>query len=214
MKSSLTVLALAVAGIAAAGCSEPKDRSYKTVGKEVYQTCEPCHGDDGGGKPELQAPGIAGLPSWYVENQLRKFKTGVRGYHAKDEAGFRMRPMGMSLLVDDQLVKVAEYVSHMPKVTPDRQLTDGNAEKGKALYQTCIACHGVDGNGNEALNSPPIHSTDDWYMLTQLKNFKGGVRGAHPKDASGATMAPMAMTLADEQAMKDVIAYVASLRKK
>jgi hypothetical protein len=48
-------------------------------------------------------------------------------------------------------------------------------------------------------------------MLTQLSNFKAGIRGAVPEDASGATMRPMAMTLADEQAMKDVIAYILTL---
>ena len=29
----------------------------------------------------------------------------------------------------------------------------------------------------------------DWYLVTQLKNFKQGVRGAHPKDMYGPQMA-------------------------
>jgi hypothetical protein len=49
--------------------------------------------------------------------------------------------------------------------------------------------------------------------LTQLKNFKSGVRGTNPQDITGAQMRPMSMILADEQAMKDVIAYIQTLSK-
>jgi cytochrome c oxidase subunit 2 len=48
-------------------------------------------------------------------------------------------------------------------------------------------------------------------MLTQLVNFRAGVRGAKAGDTSGALMRPMSMTLADEQAMRDVIAYITTL---
>ena len=32
----------------------------------------------------------------------------------------------------------------------------GDAAKGKAAYAVCLACHGADGMGNKALNSPQI----------------------------------------------------------
>ena len=54
---------------------------------------------------------------------------------------------------------------------------------------------------------------DDWYVLTQLKKFKAGIRGANPADVSGATMRPMAATLPDEQAMRDVVAHIQGLSK-
>ena len=78
---------------------------------------------------------------------------------------------------------------------------------------TCIACHGADGNGNQALNAPSLIGLQDWYILRQLNNFKGGVRGTHPQDVYGQTMRPMSMILPDEKAMKDVTAYILSLRK-
>ena len=83
----------------------------------------------------------------------------------------------------------------------------------KGLYVTCVACHGADGIGNKALNSPSLVGLQDWYIVRQLKNFKGGIRGTHPEDIYGQTMYPMSMTLADEKAMKDVAAYIISLRK-
>ena len=87
----------------------------------------------------------------------------------------------------------------------------GDAEKGKALFAICAACHGANGEGNQALNSPVNAGQDEWYVIRQLNNFREGTRGADPKDMYGAQMRPMAMQLADEQAVMDVSAYVASL---
>jgi cytochrome c oxidase subunit 2 len=63
----------------------------------------------------------------------------------------------------------------------------------------------------QALNAPAIAGQEGWYLTRQLKNFKSGIRGAHPKDIYGAQMRPMAMTLAGDQAMSDVVAYITSL---
>ena len=41
----------------------------------------------------------------------------------------------------------------------------------------CPSCGAKrDGAGNRELNSPPIRGANDWYLLTQLKNFKNKVR--------------------------------------
>ena len=99
----------------------------------------------------------------------------------------------------------------LPKVNPAPTLAGGNAEVGKQKYVPCIACHGMNGEGNQALNAPPLAGMSDWYQLTSLQKFKAGVRGTNPKDTTGMLMRPMSMTLADEQAMLDVIAYIATL---
>jgi cytochrome c oxidase subunit 2 len=49
---------------------------------------------------------------------------------------------------------------------------------------------------------------DDWYLVTQLKNFKQGYRGAHAKDDYGPQMVQMASILTDEQAVQDMVAYI------
>jgi cytochrome c oxidase subunit 2 len=79
-------------------------------------------------------------------------------------------------------------------------------------YAVCLACHGDKGQGNEQLKSPPIHAQADWYVVSQLKKFKAGIRGANPNDVTGLQMRPMSMILADEQAMKNVAAHVATLQ--
>jgi len=88
---------------------------------------------------------------------------------------------------------------------------EGDAEKGKSLFQVCAACHGQNGEGNKALNAPANAGQNEWYVVRQLKNFRAGIRGADPKDIFGAQMRPMALILADDQAVEDVAAYVASL---
>ncbi len=90
-------------------------------------------------------------------------------------------------------------------------LADGDVAKGKALYNICTACHGANGEGTTALNAPANAGQDPWYMTRQLKNFKAGIRGAHPDDTFGAQMRPMAMVLAGDQDIADVVAYISSL---
>lgn len=90
-------------------------------------------------------------------------------------------------------------------------LADPDLEKGKQAYGVCVACHGADGAGNAALNAPRIAGQEAWYLRRQLENFKSGIRGTHEKDIYGQQMRPMAMTLADDAAIDNVVAYVATL---
>lgn len=87
----------------------------------------------------------------------------------------------------------------------------GDVEKGKQLYALCAACHGANAEGMAALNAPANAGQDPWYMTRQLKNFRAGIRGAHPDDAFGAQMRPMAMMLATDEQIADVVAYINSL---
>ena len=48
-------------------------------------------------------------------------------------------------------------------------------------------------------------------ILNQLQNFKSGVRGSHPGDYYGYQMALLGITLRDEKAINDVIAYINTL---
>jgi cytochrome c oxidase subunit 2 len=90
-------------------------------------------------------------------------------------------------------------------------LAAGDAAKGKALYNICAACHGANAEGTAMLNAPANAGQDPWYMTRQLKNFRAGIRGAHPDDTFGAQMRPMAMVLAGDQDIDDVVAYIMSL---
>ncbi len=90
-------------------------------------------------------------------------------------------------------------------------LAAGDVAKGKALYNICAACHGANAEGMATLNAPANAGQEPWYMTRQLKNFRAGIRGAHPDDTFGAQMRPMAMMLAGDQDIEDVVAYITSL---
>lgn len=91
-------------------------------------------------------------------------------------------------------------------------ITGGNVNNGKTLFTLCIACHQANGEGNKNVGAPKISGQHDWYLTRQLRNFKAGIRGTHASDVNGARMRPMAMTLATDQAIDDVVAYIMTLK--
>lgn len=183
-------------------------------GADLYDTCRPCHGADGGGNQALGAPSIAGLPQWYIEAQLNKFRNGQRGTHPSDMEGHRMRPMARSLNLAGDVTSVAQYVAGMRPRPAPATLTGGNAEAGAAKYTTvCVACHGPDAMGQQAMGAPTLVNQADWYMLRQLEKFHNGMRGADTTDVQGQQMAAMSAMVPDHQSMLDVLAYIRTLRK-
>jgi len=177
----------------------------------AYAVCVACHGADGAGNVALNSPAIAGQESWYLERQLKNFKAGVRGAHRADIYGMQMRPMAMILVDDAAISRVSNYISAMTPVTISNTV-EGNVIAGKALYGVCAACHGQDAKGNEVMNSPNLILQQDWYLIRQLQNYKAGLRGVDAKDIYGRQMRPMAMMLANDQAINDIIAYISTLR--
>jgi cytochrome c553 len=204
------VVPLLAALLLLAACSEPEPGLER--GLALFDTCVPCHGADGSGSVALAAPSIAGLERWYAVEQLTKFRAGDRGYHPDDMEGARMRPMARTLVTDEDVDSVARYVASLPPVVSPDTLIGGDAAAGQAKYAVCTACHGPDGEGNEALGAPSLVGQDDWYLLGQLDKFVSGQRGTDPDDARGAQMRPMALTLTDQQARLDVVTYVRSLQ--
>jgi cytochrome c oxidase subunit II len=180
------------------------------AGQALYATCAACHGAQGEGNPALHAPKLSGLGDWYVTRQLRQFKLGSRGAHEKDTFGKMMAPMAATLADDAAIENVAAYINTLPD-TPAATTVKGDANKGRRRFATCGTCHGADGRGIAATSAPRLKGMSDWYLATQLKNFREGVRGAHPQDLYGSQMALMAAMLADDQAVSDIVAYINSL---
>ncbi len=195
-----------------AGMSSVAQAQDTAAGEASFQICKTCHGQQGEGQLALNAPALAGQFDWYLVRQLQNFKAGIRGKHPKDIYGSQMLPMAMTLADDNAVKNVVAYIKTLPEAQAKPTL-DGDAAKGKPLYVVCATCHGQKGEGMLPLNSPRLNNQHDWYLLRQLKNFKAGIRGKHPQDTYGMQMVPMAMTLADEAAMKHVTAYIISLGK-
>ena len=203
-------LLLLIGGLNLSGC-RLGTTDAATRGQEVFETCVPCHNTDGSGDAAIGAPNIAGMKAWYVERELDKFRAGVRGMYFSDVEGMRMRPMALSLASEDDVKAVSHYVETLAPVRHASSIP-GDPKAGEALYATCGACHGDSGAGNQDLSAPRIAGVDDWYLATELRKFRSGVRGTSPKDREGRMMRPMARTLADEDAIRNVVAYVETLK--
>ena len=183
-----------------------------TRGQEVFQTCVPCHNADGSGNPAIGAPNIASMKQWYVQAQLQKFRAGARGMQFNDVEGMRMRPMALSVTTDADVEAVARYVESLPPITHPPVL-QGDVHAGdNQFHLVCAACHGENGQGNQDVKAPRLAGIDDWYLATQLRKFRSGVRGNNPKDIEGRLMRPMARGLASEDAVQNVVAYIDSLK--
>jgi cytochrome c oxidase subunit 2 len=177
------------------------------AGKPLYAVCAACHGLQAEGNPALHAPKLSGQGDWYLKRQLKYYKQGARGTHDKDVFGKMMAPMAATLGDDAAIDNVSAYIRTLPD-NPAPATVKGNAKNGERPYVTCGACHGSDGRGIQAMNAPGLKGMSDWYLVTQLKNFKQGIRGAHAQDMYGPQMALMAAILADDQAINDLVAYI------
>lgn len=213
-------LAIVVAPFVVLGCGQPLPKANSPLearGRDLFKTCAPCHGANGQGDFGIGAPAIAGLPGWYVKNELVKFQGNIRGAHPDDQEGHRMRPMARTLAEPvgqpGDMDAIIAYVSTLPAV-PSKPILGGDAQAGQAQYTAiCVACHGPDAKGMQALSAPPLVQQQDWYLYLQLKKFKMGMRGAHPQDVTGSQMRAMSSTLQDTTAMRNVVAYIMSLSR-
>lgn len=210
-RAHVALIAVAFLAFAAAGTAARAEDPHAR-GKQLFALCEQCHGTNAGGMELALAPSIAGLGGWYVEGQLAKFRNGERASNFDDITGMRMRGMARWLHGDEDVKAAAAYVSSLPPVKPAPTLTGGDAKTGGELYATCSGCHGPQGEGVEAVGAPALNHQSDWYLYASLKNFKQGIRGSDPRDAQGAAMRGMSQLLADDQAIKDVVAYIMTLQ--
>jgi cytochrome c553 len=199
-------LLAAVAAILALACMT----SSAKAGNE-FDYCLLCHGANANGNYGIRAPKLSGMESWYLARQLENFAAGVRGAPGGDAAGHEMRPVAWRLKQEGSLDAAVKFIGSLESARPAATVS-GNAARGRKLYESCAACHGARGEGNAALQSPALAARSDWYLVTQLANYKAGLRGADERDTYGAQMRAIAATLPDDQAIADVIAYINTLK--
>lgn len=152
------------------------------------------------------------MPAWYVSSQVHRFQTGLRGQHADDVEGLKMRAMARQMMTEAETAAVAGHVASLPVVKNAATLTAGNAATGQTLYTLCVPCHGAKGEGNEAVKAPPLAGQDDWYVAAQLRKFRAGIRGTAPGDPVGPIMQAMSLTIAPEN-IDHLAAYVHTLSR-
>lgn len=184
-------------------------------GKTLFISCIACHGQVGEGNAAIGAPNIAGVDAWYVERQLNNFSSGIRGAGAGDKFGALMRGAVAVLKSDAERNAVSSYISSLPK-TKSPAAAKADLVNGSTQFNAiCSSCHGSHGHGNQALGAPSLVGLDPIYMERQITAFRSNgsaARGAHKDDKWGAQMRVGAGMLPDTKSVRDVIAYIATLK--
>ncbi len=81
----------------------------------------------------------------------------------------------------------------------------GHAEAGAEIYEArCAACHLPTGGGNPDGSTPRLAGQYTTVLIKQLADIRAGLR-------ENPTMYPVAMSLADAQAIADLAAYIETL---
>lgn len=169
--------------------------------------CATCHGQDGKGIDAIQVPAIAGLPDYYVLQQIHKFRDGLRGQDPDESSVYFMHREAVEL--DDGLYR--ELAGIIAGMEPRRTLHSviGDVDRGERLYlRNCAGCHGSAAEGNPSKESPPLYLFQDWCLVDQIERFQRGKRRADPLNVESVKMHAMTKRLWRQRHVYDLAAYV------
>ena len=219
MKVGLVKVTLGTVSVLLTGCVgektditiEQAEEIAASTRHDIYgQICAACHGNNGEGKEELFSPSIAGMPTWYIKDQLKQFRDGHRGVHPEDIPGQQMRAISLSL-TDEQIDEVAMIVKEMPPIPTEAPGSEADIEAGRYFYANqCMECHRYNGKGEAVFHAAPLITLNRAYLLRQMKNYRDGIRGAFPDDIYGNKMVTMTKRLTDEE-IELLVDYIGAL---
>ena len=90
-----------------------------------------------------------------------------------------MAPMAATLADDAAINNVVAYIKTLPD-TPAPPTVNGACDRrSRRSMRPAPPVTAPTGAGIQATNAPRLKGMSDWYMVTQLKNFRHGIRGAH-----------------------------------
>lgn len=108
-------------------------------GKELFISCQGCHGTNAEGIEAIQAPALTGLNDWYIAKQLHNFLSNKRGYSAGDSNGAIMKASTL-LLQDEQSVSdVSAYIVSINKPVKETTEEPGVNMKKSSLAAAALA---------------------------------------------------------------------------
>jgi cytochrome c553 len=174
----------------------------------VVQTCVPCHGGRGEGKPTAGFPRIGGQSQYYIRKQLDSYADGSR----RDPV---MEPIAKGLPAALRAEAAAYYAQvDAPPITGASVFTQSWKERGRLLanhgdlaarVQACANCHGPAGVGQPPM-LPYLAGLDDGYIRATLDAWRDGRR----RNDAGQQMAVIAKALRPED-IASVARYYAGL---
>ncbi len=98
-----------IAGLPKLAATPVASRTVPTAIADILPTCATCHGANGEGNADMQAPALNRLDRTYIAQQLVNFRTGKRGYHADDAQGALMAASLPETLDPDTIAALAKH---------------------------------------------------------------------------------------------------------
>jgi cytochrome c oxidase cbb3-type subunit 3 len=147
-----------------------RDPQAMGIGRRLFlNNCAPCHGSDGRGAkgfPNLTDNDWlgAGTPE-YIEKTITEGRVGA------------MPSMAAAVGGADDVRNVANYVLSLSGAVHD----EAAAQRGKAKFVICAACHGADGKGNPVIGSANLsdktwlHGQGEQAIVNMVTNGKTNV---------------------------------------
>ena len=191
------------------GCQQSNQEKYQEVKAQssekreaLVASCVVCHGV----QEAQRGPILNGMENWYLRDQINKFRSGIRGINPENRSEHLMGIGAKSITEDLDVPYLAYWFSSKEQIPAIRTIR-GDLELGKNLYQRrCLSCHGKNGEGNQKLISPSLTHLEGWYFYQQMRKFREGKRGYHPRDEGGRVMAAASKELSDYD-IKNLVAY-------
>jgi cytochrome c553 len=158
------------------------------------------------------APPIANLTAWYVDAQLAKFRSGLRGTDPRDTHGQQMRAAVLPLS-DQAVAEATAELATFPFAAPEPPAPlPGDIRRGRESYtDLCMECHRYNGHGEVSFQCAPLAGLPSWYIDAQLTKFQAGIRGYHPHDESGTKMRRMSRRAIRPADRHDIISFLTTL---
>lgn len=144
-------------------------------GAQLFAACAACHGADGGGNANGNAPRIAGQRAPVLIRQLVDYRYDIRRDPSMESVvdGHRVRTA-------QDLADVAAHAATLRATTPPGIGPGTYLEQGTRLYATrCRDCHGDTGGGRASdARAPRLGGQHYAYLLRQ---FHDALDGRRPK---------------------------------
>ncbi len=179
------------------------DPQGRAMGERIFlNNCAPCHGSDAGGGtgfPSLRDADwlYGGAPEQIVQS-ITNGRMGV------------MPALGATMGAEG-VKDVAAYVRSLSGLSSDKL----KAQLGKPIFeQTCAACHGADGKGNQLVGAPNLTDSVWLYGSSEATIAYGINNGRHLNVNPEHTPMPSFKSVLGPARINLVGAYVWSLSNK
>ena len=122
-------------------------------------------------------------------------------------ARYRVDNVHLFTVQDGKITKFEEFINSSDVV---EGFLPADPARGEALFTTCAGCHGGKAEGRPEMRAPNLAGLGNSYLVRQLRNFRGGLRGS-ASDAHGFMMIGGANALPGDRGVRDVAAYISKL---